>query len=290
MKGKALLSNLRRSVVADAFTLIELLVVIAIIAILAALLLTALSQAKQSASKIQCASNLKQWGIAVNMYAGDNQGRFPDLSYKDSAGNLTGAHDLSWMPVYFNTSFFPSYLMTNHPGIKGSVRPTIDVLYCPTDLFHRAIDANPPPNYQTNLIGYNYLPGRDAPGGVTYNYDSDGLGAWVTNRPKLGGPYHLAPMMADRLQLNLGDRSWTKNWNGAEVQMGVHRNRWGVPIGANFLYEDARVAWQRFAWAKPPLPSIGVGPGCRSPGTGEGGANGDYLEFYAPDGLGPGPW
>jgi prepilin-type N-terminal cleavage/methylation domain-containing protein len=290
MKRTAGLSKLHRSVIADAFTLIELLVVIAIIAILAALLLAALAQAKQSAYKIQCASNLKQWGIAVNMYAGDNQAQFPDLSYKDSTGKLTGARDLSWMPVYFNTSFFPGYLMTNHPGIKGTVRPTVDVLYCPTDLFHRAIDAYPPPTYKTNLIGYNYLPGRDSAGGVTYDYDSDGLGGWVTNRARLGGPYHLAPMMADRLQYNLGNQSWTKDWNGAQVQMGVHRNRGGIPSGANFLYEDGHVKWQKFVWAKPPLVSTGVGPGCQSPGTGEGGATGNYLEYYKPDDVGPGPW
>jgi prepilin-type N-terminal cleavage/methylation domain-containing protein len=290
VKGSSMTNKLRRSLGADGFTLVELLVAIAVIGILAALLLTALSQAKQTAYKTECASNLKQWGIAITMYTGDNQNRFPDLSYKDSSSNLTGAHDLAWMPIYFNTTFFPSYLMTNRAGFKGTVRPTTDVLYCPTDLFHRAIDANQPPNYQTNLIGYNYLPGRDAAGGVTYNYDSDGLGAWVTNRAKLGGPYHLAPMMADRLQYNLGNQSWTKNWNGAVVQVGVHRNRWGVPIGANFLYEDGRVAWQRFAWARSAIPSIGVSPGCRSPGTGEGGANGDYVEYYAPDGLGPGPW
>jgi prepilin-type N-terminal cleavage/methylation domain-containing protein len=290
VKRRAKQIKLRRLIVVDGFTLIELLVAIAIIAILAGLLLTALAQAKQSAYKIQCGSNLKQWGIAVNLYAGDNQGWFPDLSYKDSAGNLTGAHDLSWMPVYFNVRFFPSYLMTNHPGIKGSVRPTIDVLYCPTDLFHRAIDAYPPPDYQSNLIGYNYLPGRDSEGGVTYDYDSEGLGGWVTNRTKLGGPYHLAPIMTDRLQYNLGNRSWTKDWNGAQVQMGVHRNRGGTPIGANFLYEDGHAKWQRFVWAKPPLVSAGVDAGCQSPGTGEGGANGNYLEYYKPDDLGPGPW
>jgi prepilin-type N-terminal cleavage/methylation domain-containing protein len=61
----------------QAFTLIELLVVIAIIAILAAMLLPVLGRAKESGKSIACNNNLRQLGLAMQIYVGDNQGTLP---------------------------------------------------------------------------------------------------------------------------------------------------------------------------------------------------------------------
>ncbi len=77
-----------------AFTVVELLVVIAIIAVLMGILLPSLSMARMHAKRLASTGNLKQIGLAVELYTQDNEGLFPESSH-----GLTGqtARQRSWI-------------------------------------------------------------------------------------------------------------------------------------------------------------------------------------------------
>jgi prepilin-type N-terminal cleavage/methylation domain-containing protein/prepilin-type processing-associated H-X9-DG protein len=109
------------AIASDGFTLVELLVVIGIIALLIGILLPALSRAKEAASRTVCLSNLRQIGMAMVMYCGDNRGYFPaTASYSTPA-----AEDFIYWQEPFNEPGFlatpntrPAYNAVTHATVQ----------------------------------------------------------------------------------------------------------------------------------------------------------------------------
>lgn len=135
-----------RSGVQSALTLTELLVVIAIIGILAALLLTAISQTKTKAQRIQCVDNLHQFGIAIQNFVAANR------AYPSAYAGTNGDNPGTWIGQLESGGFGMAKL-DNNVLDKGVWR-------CPSaiftaDYYSSSFTAEDRSNYPPLSYGYN---------------------------------------------------------------------------------------------------------------------------------------
>jgi prepilin-type N-terminal cleavage/methylation domain-containing protein len=162
------------------FTLIELLVVVAIIAILAGLLLPALSRGKQSAETARCISNLRQLGLATQMYLDDNRGNFFRYNNGVSNGGI-----LFWF----------GWLQSGAEG-QREFDPRPGALY--PYLQGRGVEICPSLNY--NLPDFK-MKAKGAAYGYGYNIHLSAGLAQPINWNKIRKPSDLV-LMADAAQVN----------------------------------------------------------------------------------------
>jgi len=202
------------------FTLIELMAVIAVIGILAAILRPTLSKAREAARRTSCLANLHQIGVAMWIYADENEGRFP---WSGGEGNADCLRKL-------------------HADYLGNY----DVFVCPSSA--RPVKENQFADIFLNVEGlepYHSLMGIRGGYRICYDY----FGAYTAQPIAIAEDTWAIPKMPLMWDLALNTRTMGAGRQRPRYTSGNHST------GGNVLWADGSVTFEHFAsWATDNLP------------------------------------
>ena len=216
-----------------AFTLLELLVVIAIIAVLAALLLPTVGRAKEKAKRTNCASNLRQFAMAMRLYAGDSNDKLPKM--------LAG--------------HWPWDISNDVADLMIQNGATRQIMYCPASP-ERNDDVlwNFASNFR--VLGYALtLPGGENTVATNLNPSMLPNALSVSERVLLAD----ATLSLGNNEVDRAGNTYLNIWGGYS---DTHPKGWGklnrtshlagtMPAGGNLTMLDGHVEWRKFATMHP---------------------------------------
>jgi len=213
-----------------AFTLIELLVVIAIIAILAAMLLPVLAQAKEKGKRIACLANLKQIGIGMTVYAGDNN----DVVVKARPQSTQVAGSVAWVQLDLNLPDANGLSSVNLSVMTNG----LSIWTCP----NRPTFPNFDTTYNEWNLGYQYF------GGITTWVNPVYTGGTPSFSPvKLGTSKPHWVLAAEAVvKVDTGWGGVPSNGDDVENYVNLPPHRKGgalFPAGGNEVFCDGSAQW-----------------------------------------------
>ncbi len=206
-----------------AFSLIELLVVVAVVSLLLAILVPALRKARQVASRVSCAHNLKQIGLGMGMYLHDNDGTYP-----------CATDPVSEDPVYW-LWMGRGWRRWVRPYLGGSIdvnNPS--VLLCPEDRTDPAL-------FESTSYAYS----------MTFYHSPQQIDAMSEKAETYSDPRPSIPQRADSVA-HPAAKILVGEWASSHAPVEIEQGWWNWEGTRNFLFADGHVV---FVQAKQILPA-----------------------------------